>query len=165
MMITMTHFFHGIKERVYVFIPLKFKHCRDTQLLWRMAFFSYLDGVWEWVQVTSDHLANHYTTLAHAFATTKASSQTHRQVSSIAPPTECSLAITLPSARLSNKGAATTLLQGSIRNVKVHPGSSNSPPPPVNGTPGKNTFSQSQENLHLTRLSQRLHGTGQWLGF
>ena len=103
-MIASTHFFHGIGERVHVFISLEFKHHRDTQSLWRMAFFSYLDGVWEWVQVTSDHVANHYTTLAHAYAATKASSQVHRQVSSIAPPTECSLAITLPSAQLSNKG-------------------------------------------------------------
>ena len=30
MMIATTHFFHGIEERVHVFIPLKFKHCRDT---------------------------------------------------------------------------------------------------------------------------------------
>ena len=57
MMITSTHFFHGIKERGHVFIPLEFKHCRDTQSLWRTAFFSYLDRVWEWVQVTSDHVA------------------------------------------------------------------------------------------------------------
>ena len=107
-MITSTRFFHGIKERAHVFIPLEFKHCRDTQSLQRTAFFSYLDGVWEWVQVTSDHVANHYTTLAHAYAATKASSQVHRQVLSIAPPTECSLAITLPSTQLSNKGGATT---------------------------------------------------------
>ena len=59
MMIASAHFFHGIEERVHVSIPLKFKHCRDTQSLWRTAFFSYLDGVWEWVQVT-----NHYTALA-----------------------------------------------------------------------------------------------------
>ena len=45
MTIATTHFFHGIEERVHVFIPLEFKHCRDTQPLWRMAFFSYLDGV------------------------------------------------------------------------------------------------------------------------
>ena len=107
-MITSTRFFHGIKERAHVFIALEFKHCRDTQSLQRTAFFSYLDGVWEWVQVTSDHVANHYTTLAHAYAATKASSQVHRQVLSIAPPTECSLAITLPSTQLSNKGGATT---------------------------------------------------------
>ena len=30
MMITFTHFFHRIKERAHVFIPLKFKHCRNT---------------------------------------------------------------------------------------------------------------------------------------
>ena len=72
-------------------------------------------------------MANHYTTLTHAYAVTKASSRVHRQVSSIAPPTECLLAITLPSARLSNKGGATTCPQGSIRNVKVHPGSSDPP--------------------------------------
>ena len=74
MMIATTHFFHGIEERVHVFILLEFKHCRDTQPLWRTAFFSYLDRVWEWVQVTSDHMANHYTALAHAFAATKTSS-------------------------------------------------------------------------------------------
>ena len=156
-MIAATHFFHGIEERAHVFIPLEFKHCRDTQPLWRTAFFSYLDRVWEWVQVTGGHVANHYTTLAHAFAATKASFQAHRQVSSIAPPTECSLAITLPSARLSNKGEATTHSWGLTRNIKVH---LDPPTPQASGTPGKNTSSQSQENLHLTRLSQRLHGTG-----
>ena len=97
-MIAMTHFFHGIKERAHVFIPLEFKHCRDTRPLWRTALFSYLNGVWEWVQVTSGHMANHYTALAHAYAATKASSQIHPQVSNIAPPTECSLPVTLPSA-------------------------------------------------------------------
>ena len=70
----------------------------------------------------------------------------HRQVLSIAPPTEGSIV---------KYGGTTTCLQGSIRNVKVHPGSLD---PPVNGTPGKNTSSQSQENFHLTILSQRLHG-------
>ena len=48
--------------------------------------------------MTSDHIANHYTALAHAYAATKASSQTHPQVLSIAPPTECSLVVNLPSA-------------------------------------------------------------------
>ena len=57
-MITTTHFFHRIEDRLHVFIPLKFKHHRDTQPLWRTAFSSYLDGVWEFVQVTSDHVAN-----------------------------------------------------------------------------------------------------------
>ena len=66
--------------------------------MWRTTFFSYLNGVWEWVQVASDHVANHYTLLANVFATQKASTLTHAQVSSIAPPTECSLAVSLPSA-------------------------------------------------------------------
>ena len=30
MMITSTHFFHGIEERTHVFIPLEFKHHRDS---------------------------------------------------------------------------------------------------------------------------------------
>ena len=98
MMIASTHFFHGIEEKVYVFILLDFKHPRGNRSLWRTGFFSYLDWVWEWIQVTCDHVANHYTTLAHAYAATKASSRVHRQVSSITPPMECSLAITLPSA-------------------------------------------------------------------
>ena len=74
MMIATTCFFHGIEERVHVFIQLKFKHHRDTQFLWRMAFFSYLDGVQEWLQVTSDHVDNHYPALAHTYTATKASS-------------------------------------------------------------------------------------------
>ena len=74
MMVTTTHFFYGIKERAHVFIPVEFKHCRDTRPLWRTVFSSYLDGVWVWFQVTSDHVANHYTALAHAYAATKASS-------------------------------------------------------------------------------------------
>ena len=127
MMTPSTHFFHGIKERVHVFILLDFKHPRDNWSLWRTGFFSYLDGLWEWVQVTCDHVANHYTALAHAYAATKASSRVHRQVSSIAPPMECSLAITLPSARLSNRGGATTCPWGSLRNIKAHPGSSDPP--------------------------------------
>ena len=52
MMIASTHFFHGIEERAHVFIPLDFKHPRDNQSLWRT-------GVWEWVQVTCDHVANY----------------------------------------------------------------------------------------------------------
>ena len=97
MVIATSHFFYGIEERSHAFILLEFKHRKDTRPLWRTAFFSYLDGVWEWVQVTSDHVANHYTLPAHDYAATKASSQTHSQVLSIAPPTECSLAVTLPS--------------------------------------------------------------------
>ena len=45
MMIATTHFFYGTEERTQVFIPLEFKHHRDTRPLWRAAFFSYLDGV------------------------------------------------------------------------------------------------------------------------
>ena len=45
MMIVTTHFFYGIEERVHVFIPLEFKHCRDPRPLWRTVFFSYLNGV------------------------------------------------------------------------------------------------------------------------
>ena len=127
MMIALTHFFHGIEERAHVFILLDFKHPRDNQSPWRTGFFSYLDGVWEWVQVTCDHVANHYMAQAHTYAATKASSRMHRQVSSITHPMECSLAITLPSAQLSNRGGATTHPQGSLQNVKVHPGSSDPP--------------------------------------
>ena len=127
MMIATSHFLYGIKERSHVFIPLEFKHHKDTRPLWRTAFFSYLDGVWEWVKVTSDHVANCYTALAHAYATAKASSQAHPQVLSMVPPTESSLAVTLPSTQLSHKGGATTHLKSSIRNVKVHPGSSDPP--------------------------------------
>ena len=92
------HLFHSVSSTT------------ETRSLWKTAFFSYPDGTWHLVQVTSDHVANHYTTLAH--------------VTSIAPPTECSLAITFPSAQLSNKGGATTCPWSSLRNIKVHPGSS-----------------------------------------
>ena len=68
-MIAMTHFFHGIEERSHVFIPLQ-RHLNFVE----NSIFSYRDGVWEWVQVTSDYMANHYTALTHAFAATKASS-------------------------------------------------------------------------------------------
>ena len=73
-MIASTQFFHEIKERVHVFILLDFKHPGDNQSLWRIGFFSYLDRVWKWVQVTCYCVANHYITLAHAYAATKASS-------------------------------------------------------------------------------------------
>ena len=77
MMITLIHFFHGIQESTHVFIPLDFKHPRDDQSLWRTEFFSYLDGVLKWVQVTCD-MANHYTALAHTYAATKPFSRVHR---------------------------------------------------------------------------------------
>ena len=97
MKIMTSHFFYDIEERSQVFIPLEFKCHRDTRPMWRTAFFSCLKEVWEWVQVTSDHMANHYTLLVHAYAAAKASWPTHAQVLSIVPPTECSLEVTLPS--------------------------------------------------------------------
>ena len=146
MMITSTHFFHGIEERAHVFIPLDFKHPRDNRSLWRTGFFSYLDGVWEWVQVTCDHVANHYTTLAHAYAMTKASARVHRQVSSTALPMECSLAITL-------------IGMGPLLSHRAHYKMSRFIQDPlilqVTGRPGRNTLNQSQESSLLTRLSQR----------
>ena len=102
--------------------------------------------------MTSDHIANHYTLLAHAYATTNASSSTHVQVSSRAPPTECSLAVTLPSAQLLHKGGATTHLKGSIKNVKVYSGSLKTLQ--ADGQPGKSTFNQNLASSHLTKLSQ-----------
>ena len=39
LMIATSHFFHGIKERSHVFIPLEFKHHMDTRQMWRTAFF------------------------------------------------------------------------------------------------------------------------------
>ena len=113
----------------------------------------------------SDHVANHYTTLAQAYAATKVSSQANRQVSSIAPPTECSLAITLPSTQLLNKGGATTHPWGSLRNVKIHPGSSD-PPSDWNTweeypklKPGEFTPDQIVAEIVQNRMK-----IGQWLG-
>ena len=173
MMITTSHFFNGIKERLPVFILLEFKHCRDTRLMWRTAFFSYLDGVWEWVQLTSDHVANHYTLLAHAYAAAKASSPTHVQVLSIAPPIECSLAVTLPSAQLSHKEGAITCPKGSIRNVKVHPRSSDPPGGwttweeylqlrPGEFTPDKIVAVVTQNQLKIDRTTARILKMFDW---
>ena len=64
MMVATRHVFHGIQERANVFIPLEFRHPRDMRLR-----FQYLNGVWEWVQVMSDHVASHYTLLANAYGT------------------------------------------------------------------------------------------------
>ena len=173
MMIAISHFFNGIEERSHVFIPLEFKHCRDTRLMWRTVFFSYLCGVWEWVQVTSDHVANHYTLLAHAYAAAKASLPTHAQVLSIAPPTECSLAVTLPSTRLSHKRGATTHPKGSIQNVKVHPRSSDPPGGWTNlvqylqSKPGEFTWDQivaviTQNQLKIDRTVARIFKMFNW---
>ena len=91
-----------------------------------MAFFSYLDGVWELAQMTSDHMANHYTLLAHAYATAKASYPAHAQVLSIAPPTECSHSHPTFCLIIA-QGRGHNPYKGSIRNVKVHVGSSDPP--------------------------------------
>ena len=121
-MVATGHSFHSIQERANVFIPLEFRHPR-----WRTTSFQYLNGVWEWAQVMSDHVASHYTLLAKAYSTKPAKSQASHQVSTVTPLTECSLAIDLPSAWLSHKSGATTRPKGSIQNVKVNLGSSNSP--------------------------------------
>ena len=102
------HHFHCIQERANVFISLEFRDLRDIRPRWRTASFQYLDGVWEWVQVASDHVASHYTLLANAHGAKPAQSPAHHQVLTVAPPTECSMAIDLPSARLSHKDGATT---------------------------------------------------------
>ena len=112
-----------------VFIPLEFRHPRDMRPRWRTASFQYLNRVWELVQVMSDHVASHYTLLANIYSAKPANSQAHHQVSTIAPQTECSLVINLPSAQLFHKGGATTRPKGLIQNVKVDPGSSNPPGP------------------------------------
>ena len=93
-----------------------------------MAFFQYLDGVWEWVQVMSDHVASHYTMLAIQYATQPARGAPQNQVSIVAPPTECFQTIDLPSAQISNKGG-TTRPKGSVHHVKVNPGLDDPPGP------------------------------------
>ena len=114
MMVATRHAFHGIQERANVFIPLEFRHPRDMRPRWRTASFQYLDRVWEWVQVMSDHVASHYTLLANAYSTKPAKSQACHQVSTVTPLTECSLAIDLPSTWLLHKGGATTRPKGLI---------------------------------------------------
>ena len=127
MMLATKHHFHGIQERANVFIPLEFRDLRDIRPRWRTALFQYLDRVWEWVQVMSDHVASHYTLLANTHGAKPAQSPAHHQVLTVTPPTECSMAINLPSAWLSHKGGATTRPKGSVRNVTVNLGSSNPP--------------------------------------
>ena len=129
MMLATKHHFHGIQERANVFIPLELRDQRDIRPRWRTASFQYLDRVWEWVQVTSDHVASHYMLLANAHGAKPAQSRACHQVLTIIPPTECSMAIHLPSARLSHKGGAITRPKGLVQNVKVNPGSSNLPGP------------------------------------
>ena len=66
MMLATKHHFHSIQERANVFIPFEFRDPRDIRPRWRTASFQYLNGVWEWVQVTSDNVVSHYTLLANA---------------------------------------------------------------------------------------------------
>ena len=108
MMLATKHHFHGIQEIANVFIPLEFRDQRDIRPRWRTASFQYLDGVWEWVQFMIDHMASHYTLLANADGAKPGQSPACHQVLTVTPPTECSMAIDLPSARLSHKGGATT---------------------------------------------------------
>ena len=69
-----------------------------------MASSSYLDGVWEWIQVKSDHVASHYALLVAAYSAVPAAVPMHPLISDVAPPEECSLHVTMPSAQLSHKG-------------------------------------------------------------
>ena len=128
-MVATRHPFHGIQERANVFIPLEFRHPRYIRPRWRTASFQYLDGMWEYVQVMSDHVASHYTLLANAYSAKPVKNQAHHQVLTITSLTECSLAIDSPSAQLSHKGGATTRPKGLIQNVKVDSESSNPPSP------------------------------------
>ena len=58
MMLATNHHFEGIQEKAMVFIPLEFRDPQDTRSQWKVASFEYLNGVWEWVQVMSDHVAS-----------------------------------------------------------------------------------------------------------
>ena len=93
----------------------------------RVASFQYLDGVWEWVQVMSDHVASHYTMLAIQYAMKPARGAPQNHVSIVALPTKCSQTIDLPSAQISSKGGATMRQKGSVHHVKVDPGPADPP--------------------------------------
>ena len=73
-MVATRHAFHGIQERANVFILLEFRHPGHMRPRQRTASFQYLDQVWEWVQVMSDHVASHYTLLANAYSAKPAKS-------------------------------------------------------------------------------------------
>ena len=118
-------------------------------------------------------MVNHYTLLAHAYVAAKASSPAHAQLSSVAPPKECSLAVTLPSTQLSHKGGATTCPKGSIRNVKVHQGSSDPPGgwktweeylqlKPGNFTPDQIVAVMTQNQLKIDRTMARILKMFNW---
>ena len=97
------------------------------QIQMRVASFQYLDGVWEWVQVMSDHVASHYTMLAIQYAMKPARGAPQNHVSIVALPTKCSQTIDLPSAQISSKGGATMRQKGSVHHVKVDPGPADPP--------------------------------------
>ena len=65
---TLTFWMMVATRHANVFISLEFRHPRDIRCRWRTNSFQYLNGVWEWVQVTSDHVASHYTLLANAYS-------------------------------------------------------------------------------------------------
>ena len=129
MMLATNHRFKGIQEKAMVFIQLEFRDPQDTRSQWRVASFEYLDGVWEWVQVTSDHIASCYTMLVIQYATKPAGGAPQNCVSIVALPTKCSQTIDLPSAQISNKGGATTRSKGLVSHVKVDPRSADPPSP------------------------------------
>ena len=149
MMLATKHHFHDIQERANIFIPLEFRNSRDTRPKWRTASFQYLDGVWEWVQVTSDHVASTYPLLATTHGAKPAQSPACHQVLTFASPTECSMAINLPSARLPHKGGATTRLKVQFKMSRLiwdHPTLL------VCGTPGMSISRTNQGNSLLTKL-------------
>ena len=81
-----------------VLIPLEFRDPWDIRSLWRVASFKYLDGLWEWVQVRSHHVVNHYTMLTIQCTAKLVRGVPQNRVSIITPPTECSWTINLPLA-------------------------------------------------------------------
>ena len=163
MMLATNHHFKGIQEKATIFIPLKFRDLQDIRSQWRVASFEYLDGVWEWVQVTSDHVASHYTMLVVQYAAKPAGGTPQNCVLFVTPPTKFSQTIDLPSARISNKGGATMRPKGSVCHVKVDPGSADPPGPwkdwneylqdkPGELTPGQvmGVISQHQQKINRT---------------
>ena len=98
LMLATNQCFEGKQEKATVFIPLEFKDPRDIRSLWRVASFQYLDGVWEWMQVMSNHVASHYILLAIQYATQPAKGAPQNWILIVALPTKCSQTIDLPSA-------------------------------------------------------------------
>ena len=97
------------------------------------------------------HMASHYATLAIQYATKPTEGAPQNHVSIVAPPTECSQTINLPSARISNKGGATMRPKGSVHHMKVDPGSADPPGP---WKTGMGTFRTNLENSHQARSQE-----------